>query len=145
LAYQPPVSSTFLSEQTSHQQPASSTLLSEQTSTSHQPPANRTGWEFVPYSRQPIQSQSGQSALSDPLPRPRFPSASREQARARDGAAVVAARHPAPGAAHPRPSLRVRLQRRLRRRIRKEPGWTYIYPCCVHIYTLVGPKSLFLI
>jgi hypothetical protein len=44
LAYQPPGSSTFLSEQTSHQQPASSTLLSEQTSTSHQPPANRTGW-----------------------------------------------------------------------------------------------------
>jgi hypothetical protein len=49
-AYQPPASSTFLSEQTSHQQPASSTLLSEQTSTSHQPPANRTGymqWLFV--------------------------------------------------------------------------------------------------
>jgi hypothetical protein len=37
LVYQPPASSTFLSEQTSHQQPASSTLLSEQTSTSHQP------------------------------------------------------------------------------------------------------------
>jgi hypothetical protein len=34
-AYQPPVSSTFLSEQTSHQKPASSTLLLEQTSTSH--------------------------------------------------------------------------------------------------------------
>jgi hypothetical protein len=43
LAYQPPASSTFLSQQISHQQPASSTLLSEQTSTSHQPPANRTG------------------------------------------------------------------------------------------------------
>jgi hypothetical protein len=43
LAYQPPASSTFLSEQTSHQQPASSTLLSGQTSTSHQPPAN-LGW-----------------------------------------------------------------------------------------------------
>jgi hypothetical protein len=43
LAYQPPASSTFLSEQTSHHQPANSTLLSEQTSTSHQPPANRTG------------------------------------------------------------------------------------------------------
>jgi hypothetical protein len=39
LAYQPPASSTFLSEQTSHQQSASITLLSEQTSTSHQPPA----------------------------------------------------------------------------------------------------------
>jgi hypothetical protein len=37
LAYQPPASSTFLSEQTSHQQPASSTFLSEQISTSHQP------------------------------------------------------------------------------------------------------------
>jgi hypothetical protein len=43
LAYQLPVSSTFLSQQISHQQPASSTLVSEQTSTSHQPPANRTG------------------------------------------------------------------------------------------------------
>jgi hypothetical protein len=42
LAYQPPASSTFLSQQTIHQQPASSTLLSEQTSTSHQPPTNRT-------------------------------------------------------------------------------------------------------
>jgi hypothetical protein len=42
-AYQPPASSTFLSEQTSHQQPASSTFLSEQISPSHQPPANRTG------------------------------------------------------------------------------------------------------
>jgi hypothetical protein len=37
LAYQPPVSSTFLSEQTNYQQPASSTFLSEQISTSHQP------------------------------------------------------------------------------------------------------------
>jgi hypothetical protein len=36
-AYQPPASSTFLSEQTSHQQSASSTFLSEQISTSHQP------------------------------------------------------------------------------------------------------------
>jgi hypothetical protein len=43
LAYQPPASSTFLSEQTSHQQPANSTFLSEQTSTSHQQPAERTG------------------------------------------------------------------------------------------------------
>jgi hypothetical protein len=42
LAYQPPVSSTFLSEQISHQQPASSTFLSEQISTSHQLPAKRT-------------------------------------------------------------------------------------------------------
>jgi hypothetical protein len=42
LAYQPPASSTFLSEQTSHQQPADSTFLSEQTSTSHQQPAERT-------------------------------------------------------------------------------------------------------
>jgi hypothetical protein len=44
LAYQPPASSTFLSDQTSHQQPANSTFLSEQISTSHQPPAKRTGW-----------------------------------------------------------------------------------------------------
>jgi hypothetical protein len=43
LAYQPPANRTFLSEQTSHQQPASSTFLSEQISTSHQPPAKRTG------------------------------------------------------------------------------------------------------
>jgi hypothetical protein len=49
LAYQPPASSTFLSEQISHQQPASSTLLSEQTSTSHQPPANRTGCGILLY------------------------------------------------------------------------------------------------
>jgi hypothetical protein len=41
LAYQPPASSTFLSQQTSNQQPASSTFLSEQTSTSHQSPAKR--------------------------------------------------------------------------------------------------------
>jgi hypothetical protein len=44
FAYQSTVSSTFLSEQTSHQQPASSTFLSEKTSTSHQPPAKRAGW-----------------------------------------------------------------------------------------------------
>jgi hypothetical protein len=42
LAYQPPASSTFLSEQNNHQQPANSTFLSEQTSTSHQPPVKRT-------------------------------------------------------------------------------------------------------
>jgi hypothetical protein len=41
LAYQPPTSSTCLSEQTSHQQPVSSTFLSEQISTSHKPPAKR--------------------------------------------------------------------------------------------------------
>jgi hypothetical protein len=42
-AYQPPASSTFLSEQISHQQPANNTFLSQQISTSHQPPAKRTG------------------------------------------------------------------------------------------------------
>jgi hypothetical protein len=42
LTYQPPTSSTFLSEQISHQQLANSTFLSEQTSVSHQPLANRT-------------------------------------------------------------------------------------------------------
>jgi hypothetical protein len=47
LAYQPSTSSTLLSQQTRHQQPASITLLSEQTSTSHQPPANRTGWMLL--------------------------------------------------------------------------------------------------
>jgi hypothetical protein len=40
ISHQPAV--LFL-EQISHQQPANSTFLSEQTSTSHQPPANRTG------------------------------------------------------------------------------------------------------
>jgi hypothetical protein len=45
ISHQPAV--LFLSEQTSHQQPASSTFLSEQTSTSHQPPANRTGCRFT--------------------------------------------------------------------------------------------------
>jgi hypothetical protein len=43
LTYQPPASSIFLSQQISHQQPVSSTFLSEQISTSHQPPAKRTG------------------------------------------------------------------------------------------------------
>jgi hypothetical protein len=43
-AYQPPVLFSQNEPATSNQpQPASSTLLSEQTSTSHQPPANRTG------------------------------------------------------------------------------------------------------
>jgi hypothetical protein len=43
LAYQPPASSTFLSEQTSYQQSVSSTFISELINTSHQPPAKRTG------------------------------------------------------------------------------------------------------
>jgi hypothetical protein len=47
LAYQPPASSNFLSEQISHQQSASSTFLSEQISTSHQPPAKRTGCKMA--------------------------------------------------------------------------------------------------
>jgi hypothetical protein len=42
LPYQPPASSTFLSQETSHQQPASSTFLSEQISINHQPPVKRT-------------------------------------------------------------------------------------------------------
>jgi hypothetical protein len=37
LAYQPPASSTFLSEQISHQQSANSTFLSSQISTRQQP------------------------------------------------------------------------------------------------------------
>jgi hypothetical protein len=41
LAYQPQVSSTFLSKQIS-QQLGSSIFLSEQISTNHQPPAKRT-------------------------------------------------------------------------------------------------------
>jgi hypothetical protein len=43
LAYQPPASSTFFSEQISHQQSANSTFLSQQISTSHRPPAKRIG------------------------------------------------------------------------------------------------------
>jgi hypothetical protein len=43
LAYQPPTSIPFLSEQTSHQQSVNSTFLSEQISNSHQPSAKRTG------------------------------------------------------------------------------------------------------
>jgi hypothetical protein len=46
LAYQQPANSTFLSEQTSHQQSANSIFLSEQISTSHQPPAKRTGFRM---------------------------------------------------------------------------------------------------
>jgi hypothetical protein len=56
LAYQSPASSTFLSKQTSHRQPATSTFLSQQTSTSHQPPAYRTGCEFrssTPHEKSP--------------------------------------------------------------------------------------------
>jgi hypothetical protein len=37
----------FFSQQISHQQPASSTFLSQQTSTSHQPPAKRTGCNLI--------------------------------------------------------------------------------------------------
>jgi hypothetical protein len=47
LSYQPPASSTFLSEQISHQQLASSTFFSEQTSTIHQPPVKRTGYQLL--------------------------------------------------------------------------------------------------
>jgi hypothetical protein len=57
LSYQPPASSTFLSQQTSHQQPASSAFLSEQTSTSHQPSAKRTGRWFYSYYTTPSVSQ----------------------------------------------------------------------------------------
>jgi hypothetical protein len=42
ISHQPAV--LFLSEQISHQQQANSTFLSQQISTSHQPPAKRTGW-----------------------------------------------------------------------------------------------------
>jgi hypothetical protein len=56
LAYQPPASITFLSEQISHQQPASSTFLSEQISTSHQPPAKRTGCMCASWMIMPLQS-----------------------------------------------------------------------------------------
>jgi hypothetical protein len=45
-SHEQPASRTFLSDQTSHEQPASRTFLSEQTSTSHQPPAKRTGWWY---------------------------------------------------------------------------------------------------
>jgi hypothetical protein len=43
-AYQPPASSAFLSEQTSHQQSANNTILLEQISTSHQP--NEQAYSF---------------------------------------------------------------------------------------------------
>jgi hypothetical protein len=63
LAYQPPDSSTFLSQQTSHQHPANSTHLSEQTSTSHQPSANGTG-------NTKMGGQSTGSSLAACLPAP---------------------------------------------------------------------------
>jgi hypothetical protein len=49
LAYRPPTSSTFLSEQTSRQQPTSSTFLSKQTSTNinHQPNEQAEYLEFI--------------------------------------------------------------------------------------------------
>jgi hypothetical protein len=46
LTYQPRASSNFLSEQTSHQHSVSNTFLLEQISTSHQPPAKRTGRKY---------------------------------------------------------------------------------------------------
>jgi hypothetical protein len=73
LAYQPPASSTFLSQQTSHQQPASSIFLSEQTSTSHQPPAKRTGCQVLSSRKwnccsqhSPISAQSPQKGAVGP-------------------------------------------------------------------------------
>jgi hypothetical protein len=45
LAYQPPASITFLSEQIIHQQQATGTFLSEQMSTSHSP--NERGLDYV--------------------------------------------------------------------------------------------------
>jgi hypothetical protein len=48
ISHQPTVLFSQNKPATSNQpEPASSTLLSEQTSTSHQPPANRTGCWFV--------------------------------------------------------------------------------------------------
>jgi hypothetical protein len=45
ISHQPTVLFSQNKPATSNQpEPASSTLLSEQTNTSHQPPANRTGW-----------------------------------------------------------------------------------------------------
>jgi hypothetical protein len=46
LVYQPPASSTFLSEQISHQQPANSIFLSEQISTSHQHQPNKSSYIY---------------------------------------------------------------------------------------------------
>jgi hypothetical protein len=67
LAYQTPASSTFLSEQTRHQQPANSTFLSEQISTSHQPPAKRTGcMHALPPPRPSQHLRKRQSSRSKP-------------------------------------------------------------------------------
>jgi hypothetical protein len=78
LAYQPPANSTFLSQQISHQQPANSTLLSEQTSTSHQPPANRTGWiTFSPYFSSVMPPPAGRVWHPSDAPAPGAPSAAR--------------------------------------------------------------------
>jgi hypothetical protein len=51
LAYQPPASSTFLSQQISRQQTDSGTFLSEQTNTSHQPNEHACGY-YTPLSAQ---------------------------------------------------------------------------------------------
>jgi hypothetical protein len=58
LAYQPPASSTFLSEQTSHQQPASSTFLSEQIS-HHQPASSTFLSQQISISHQPSAKRTG--------------------------------------------------------------------------------------
>jgi hypothetical protein len=61
LAYQPPDSITFLSEQTNHQQSVNSIFLSEQTSTSHHPPAKRTGWWLANQNMQGLQAKEEKS------------------------------------------------------------------------------------
>jgi hypothetical protein len=49
ISHQPAVLFSQNKPATNNQQPASSTLLSKQTSTSHQPPANRTGYGWEPH------------------------------------------------------------------------------------------------
>jgi hypothetical protein len=66
LAYQPPASSTFPSQQISHQQPVNSTFLSEQTSTSRQPPAKRTGCRFLKKSNtDPLANSDGRQGIGE--------------------------------------------------------------------------------
>jgi hypothetical protein len=57
LSYQPPASSTFLSEQTSHQQPASGTFLSKQISTSHQQNEQARELEWVGFTKGNVDTQ----------------------------------------------------------------------------------------
>jgi hypothetical protein len=66
LAYQPPASSTFLSEQTSHQQPTSNAFLSEQISINHQHQPNEQAVSLQ-FGKTETKSQSEKIRVKSPF------------------------------------------------------------------------------